>query len=65
MRHRGHPPPARLALDATGAPVPHVVRDRLYDLIARNRYRLFGRSETCMVPGRICQAARRRGGDPT
>lgn len=31
--------------------VPRTVRDRLYDLIARNRYRLFGRSETCMVPG--------------
>ena len=30
--------------------VPKSLRDLLYDLIARNRYRIFGRSETCMVP---------------
>ena len=30
--------------------VPPPLRDRLYDPIARNRYRLFGRHETCMVP---------------
>ena len=30
--------------------VPRAVRDPFYDLIARNRYRLFGRTETCMVP---------------
>lgn len=30
--------------------VPRVVRDPLYRLIARNRYRLFGRRETCWLP---------------
>lgn len=32
--------------------VPRSVRDWAYDRIARNRYRLFGRTETCMVPDR-------------
>jgi predicted DCC family thiol-disulfide oxidoreductase YuxK len=31
--------------------VPKAWRDWAYDRIARNRYRLFGRTETCMVPG--------------
>lgn len=30
--------------------VPRVVRDAVYRWIARNRYRWFGRSETCRVP---------------
>ncbi|MBN9081337.1 MAG: DUF393 domain-containing protein [Rhizobiales bacterium] len=30
--------------------LPRAVRDPLYRLIARNRYRLFGRRETCWVP---------------
>lgn len=30
--------------------IPRPVRDLVYDLIARNRYRWFGRSETCMMP---------------
>ncbi len=30
--------------------LPRVARDFLYDLIARNRYRLFGRRETCLIP---------------
>jgi predicted DCC family thiol-disulfide oxidoreductase YuxK len=30
--------------------VPRAVRDRLYDAVARNRYRWFGRREICMVP---------------
>jgi predicted DCC family thiol-disulfide oxidoreductase YuxK len=29
--------------------VPRPLRDRLYDLIARHRYRWFGRREHCMV----------------
>ena len=29
---------------------PHFVRDRVYGIIARNRYRVFGRYETCMLP---------------
>ena len=30
--------------------VPRHARDWAYDRIARNRYRLFGRSESCLVP---------------
>ena len=30
--------------------VPRFIRDPLYRLIARNRYRLFGRRERCWVP---------------
>ena len=30
--------------------VPRPVRDYLYDAVARNRYRWFGRRESCMVP---------------
>jgi len=29
---------------------PRFVRDGVYDIVARNRYRWFGRRETCMVP---------------
>ncbi|HYN84264.1 MAG TPA: DCC1-like thiol-disulfide oxidoreductase family protein [Pyrinomonadaceae bacterium] len=30
--------------------IPRAVRDRLYDLFARHRYRLFGRRDACMLP---------------
>jgi predicted DCC family thiol-disulfide oxidoreductase YuxK len=30
--------------------VPRAIRDGFYDAVARNRYRLFGRTETCLVP---------------
>jgi predicted DCC family thiol-disulfide oxidoreductase YuxK len=30
--------------------LPRPVRDWLYNLIAKNRYRLFGKKEQCMVP---------------
>lgn len=30
--------------------VPRPLRDRVYRLVARNRYRLFGRRETCWIP---------------
>jgi predicted DCC family thiol-disulfide oxidoreductase YuxK len=30
--------------------VPKRVRDFVYDLVARNRYRLFGRRDACLVP---------------
>jgi len=30
--------------------VPRWLRDPAYDLIAQNRYRLFGRSDACMTP---------------
>ena len=30
--------------------LPRPLRDGVYDLVARNRYRIFGKYETCMVP---------------
>jgi predicted DCC family thiol-disulfide oxidoreductase YuxK len=30
--------------------IPKPIRDYVYQLIARNRYRLFGQRATCMVP---------------
>jgi predicted DCC family thiol-disulfide oxidoreductase YuxK len=30
--------------------VPRIVRDSIYSIIARNRYRWFGRKEVCMIP---------------
>lgn len=30
--------------------VPRFIRDAAYDLIARNRYRWFGKKDSCMVP---------------
>jgi len=37
-------------------PIPAPVRDAAYRLIARNRYSLFGRSETCLMPSTDCSA---------
>ncbi len=31
-------------------PLPRWVRDGVYDWVARNRYRWFGRRDTCMIP---------------
>lgn len=30
--------------------IPKFIRDYFYDLIAKRRYRIFGKSERCMVP---------------
>lgn len=30
--------------------IPRLLRDAMYQLVARNRYRLFGRYESCMMP---------------
>lgn len=38
------------SLLAVGRAVPRPVRDALYRWVARNRYRWFGRSATCLVP---------------
>lgn len=35
-----------------GLMVPPAVRNWVYNLVAQNRYRLFGRRETCLVPTR-------------
>ena len=34
----------------TGKILPRSIRDWLYSLIAKNRYKVFGRTETCYVP---------------
>ena len=38
------------ALLGLGVLMPRPIRDAVYDLIARNRYRWFGRRDTCMTP---------------
>lgn len=35
--------------------IPRPIRDRIYRLIARNRYRLFGRRATCRMPSALEQ----------
>ncbi|MGE0637170.1 MAG: thiol-disulfide oxidoreductase DCC family protein [Bacteroidia bacterium] len=30
--------------------IPRFIRDSIYDYIARNRYRWFGKQESCMIP---------------
>lgn len=30
--------------------IPKLIRDFIYDLIAKNRYRLFGKKEVCRIP---------------
>lgn len=32
--------------------IPRSWRDRLYDVIAKNRYRWFGKQDSCMVPSK-------------
>lgn len=36
-------------LGVVGRIIPRTIRDWLYDRIARNRYRLFGKYDTCLV----------------
>ena len=31
--------------------VPKVLRDAVYDFVAKHRYQWFGKKETCMIPG--------------
>jgi len=32
--------------------IPPFIRDFIYNLVARNRYRIFGKRESCMVPSK-------------
>ena len=36
--------------------IPKVLRDVIYDLVAKNRYRWFGRKDACMIPTPELQA---------
>jgi len=36
--------------------IPKPLRDAVYGLVARNRYRIFGRYEACFVPAADLQA---------
>jgi predicted DCC family thiol-disulfide oxidoreductase YuxK len=38
------------ALSAVAGVIPRALRDPFYRLVARNRYRMFGKYETCMLP---------------
>ena len=38
------------SLARVGRVIPRAVRNWLYDLVATNRYRVFGKSESCMLP---------------
>jgi predicted DCC family thiol-disulfide oxidoreductase YuxK len=35
---------------AAGKMIPRKLRNAIYDLVARNRYRVFGKHESCMMP---------------
>jgi predicted DCC family thiol-disulfide oxidoreductase YuxK len=37
-------------VSAAGRILPRPVRDGLYGLVARNRYQIFGKFESCMLP---------------
>jgi predicted DCC family thiol-disulfide oxidoreductase YuxK len=37
-------------LGAAGRVFPRPIRDAMYKLVARNRYRVFGKYESCMLP---------------
>ena len=39
-----------------GKILPRPIRDALYKLVARNRYRVFGKYDTCMMPEQIGRA---------
>lgn len=37
-------------LAAVGKILPRLLRDGMYELVARNRYQVFGKYESCMLP---------------
>jgi predicted DCC family thiol-disulfide oxidoreductase YuxK len=39
-----------MALDALVILVPKPLRDAIYNLVARNRYKIFGKFDSCFVP---------------
>ena len=46
MQHLGLP----FSLMAAGYLIPRSIRDFLYRLVALNRYRLFGKTNSCLIP---------------
>ncbi len=36
--------------------IPKSLRDYVYDLIAKNRYRWFGKKEQCLIPGEVLES---------
>lgn len=38
------------SMASVGSVLPKVIRDAMYGLVARNRYRVFGKHESCMLP---------------
>ena len=41
---------SRFVLLRLGVVLPRPIRDAVYDMVARNRYRWFGRRDACMTP---------------
>jgi predicted DCC family thiol-disulfide oxidoreductase YuxK len=39
------------SLLAAGYILPRFLRDAVYDLVAKNRYKWFGKHDACMIPG--------------
>lgn len=39
-----------------GMTLPQIIRDSIYDWIAKNRYRWFGKTDVCMVPTKDLQS---------
>jgi predicted DCC family thiol-disulfide oxidoreductase YuxK len=37
-------------LSGVGRVLPRMLRDLVYKFVARNRYRVFGKHESCMLP---------------
>jgi predicted DCC family thiol-disulfide oxidoreductase YuxK len=35
--------------------IPKFIRDAVYGFISRNRYRFFGRTESCMIPAQVSE----------
>jgi len=36
--------------------IPRPLRDAVYDIVARNRYRIFGKFDACVIPGEDMRA---------
>ena len=36
--------------------IPKIIRDSLYDVVARNRYSIFGKKKGCMIPNKKISA---------
>tara|TARA_R100001369_G_scaffold92823_1_gene140197 strand:- start:8216 stop:8623 length:408 start_codon:yes stop_codon:yes gene_type:complete len=42
--------PLHKFIGKTALVIPNFIRNKIYDYIARNRYQIFGKKETCRIP---------------